>query len=287
MGDCCEPAELGCHKCKKMAAPLWWLRCLFSGMVWRIKMFIRRRRKSAMQLWVEHEIKIAIDREHAADKADCEKQGKKYNPKEFSYGGAIYESALRAFKSLLKDGHSGMSWAFTTSVLNRMMQHKVLTPLQGTDDEWCECKIKNMDGVQDFQNVRQSSLFKHVDPDGSVRYSDIDRVVCVDQDDPRDVHHFGLSSKVVDEFFPLTFPYMPTDEPYKVIDKIFSSDGKPGEFDTVGVIKVVTPEGEEKLVGRYYKEDGDTFVEITKAEFDLRLESYKEKCSVKNHPDNL
>lgn len=279
MGDCCEPVCNG--KCKKMPALLWWLRCKFNDIKYGIKEFIRRHQKSPMQSWVEREVKIAIDREHAADKEDCEKRGKKYNPKEFSYGGAIYESALKAYKSLLKDGHSGMSWAFTTSVLTRMMQHKALTPLRGTDDEWHECEMRNEDGTRMFQNVRQSSLFKHVNPDGTVRYNDVDRAICVDQDDPRDVHHFGLSSKFVDELYPLTFPYMPTNKPYKVIDKIFSSEGKPGEFDTVGVIKVVTPEGEEKLVGRYYKEDGDTFVEIPKEEFDKRFETYKERCSVK------
>lgn len=275
MGDCCELVKAGNERCQS-----WIRRKLFEIKWWFIHLR-NRWKKSPMQSWVEREVKIAIDRERAADKEECEKRGKKYNPKDFSYGGAIYESALKAYKSLLKDGHSGMSWAFTTNVLTRMMQHKVLTPLRGTDDEWHECEMPNEDGTRMFQNVRQSSLFKRVHPDGTVHYNDVDRVICVDQDDPRDVHHFGLSSKFVDEFFPLTFPYMPTNKPYKVIDKIFSSEGKPGEFDTVGVIKVVTPEGEEKLVGRYYKEDGDTFVEIPKEEFDKRFETYKERCSVK------
>lgn len=279
MGDCCEPVCNG--RCKVKPRLLGRLSTRLDILVWNVKIFFKRRRKSPIQSWVEREVKIAIDREHASDREDCEKHGKKYNPKEFSYGGAIYESALKAYKSLLKDGHSGMSWAFTTNVLTRMMQHKVLTPLRGTDDEWHECEMPNEDGTRMFQNVRQSSLFKRVHPDGTVRYNDVDRAICVDQDDPMDVHHFGLSSKFVDELFPLTFPYMPTSKPYKVIDKIFSSEGKPGEFDTVGVIKVVTPEGEEKLVGRYYKEDGNTFVEISKEEFDKRFETYKERCSVK------
>lgn len=275
MGDCCEPVRAENEHRQS------WMKRKLSEIKWWFIHLRHRWKKSPMQSWVEREVKIAIDREHAADKEDCERRGKKYNPKEFPYGGAIYESALKAYKSLLKDGHSGMSWAFTAHVLNRMMQHKVLTPLRGTDDEWHESGIKESNGTQMFQNVRQSSLFKHVNPDGTVFYNDVDRATCVDQDDPRDIHHFNLSSKVVDELFPLTFPYMPTSKPYKVIDKIFSSEGKPGEFDTVGVIKVITPEGEEKLVGRYYKEDGDTFVEISKEEFDKRLETYKEMCSVK------
>lgn len=278
MGDCCveEPvkAQECVGKCKKLPAPIWWLGCKFNEIKWGIKYFIRRHRKSAMETWVEREVKIAIEMEQAADKEDCEKRGKKYNPKDFSYGGAIYESALKAYKSLLKDGHSGMSWAFTTNVLNRMMQHKVLTPLQGTDDEWVECCIRNEEGTVDYQNVRRSSLFKHVHPDGTVTYNDVDRAVCVDAEDNGDVHHFGLCTSVVDELFPITFPYMPGNKSYKVIDRIFATNGNPGEFDTVGILRVECPDGSVHLINKFYKEEGKDFVPISKDEYDLRLESW-------------
>lgn len=285
MGDCCdmEPvkAQECVERCKKMPAPLWWLGCKFDEIKWGIKYFIRRHRKSAMETWVEREVKIAIDREHAADKEDCEKRGKKYNPKDFSYGGSIYESALKAYKSLLKDGHSGMSWAFTTNVLNRMMQHKVLTPLQGTDDEWHECEIHNDGGTVDYQNIRQSSLFKHVHPDGTVTYNDVDRAVCKDAEDESDIHHFGLSARVVDEMFPITFPYMPGNKSYKVVDRIFSSKGKLGEFDTVGILRVECPDGSVHLINKFYKEGKDDWIAINKEEFELRLQSYKDSLNNK------
>ena len=179
MGDCCdmEPvkAKECVGRCKKIPTPLWWLSCKFDGIKWGIKAFIRRHKKSPMEMWVENEVRLAIEREQAADREDCERRGKKYNPKDFSYGGEIYKSALRAYKSLLKDGHSGMSWAFTTSVLTRMMKHLPLTPLNGTDDEWHECGIRNADGVVDYQNCRKSSLFKHVHPDGTVTYNAVTR----------------------------------------------------------------------------------------------------------------
>ena len=284
MGDCREEEPVKAQecvgRCKKMPAPLWWLGCKFDDIKWGIKSFIRRHQKSAMETWVEREVKIAIDREHAADREDCEKRGKKYNPKDFSYGGAIYESALKAYKSLLKDGHSGMSWAFTTNVLNRMMQHKVLTPLRGTDDEWHECEIRNEDGVVDYQNVRQTSLFKHVHPDGTVTYNDVDRVVCKDAEDGG-IHHFGLCTRVVDEMFPITFPYMPGNKSYKVVDRIFSSTGKHGEFDTVGILRVECPDGTVKLVDRYYKEGKGDWIAINRDEFELRLQSYKDSLNNK------
>ena len=237
---------------------------------------MRRHQKSAMETWVEREVKIAIAREHAADKEDCEKRGKKYNPKEFSYGGAIYESALKAYKSLLKDGHSGMSWAFTTKVLNRMMQHKVLTPLQGTDDEWHECTIRNEDSTVDYQNVRQTSLFKQVHPDGTVTYNDVDRVVSVDEETGCG-GHFGFINKEVQEFLPpIEFPYLPPSKPYKVIDREFDhTKACPGCFDTIAILRIECQDGQIMEVNKFYKEVDNTFKPISKAEYEGRLASYE------------
>lgn len=39
---------------------------------------------------------------------------------EFDYGCACYESALKAFESLLEDGHSGFSIKITQSILDRL-----------------------------------------------------------------------------------------------------------------------------------------------------------------------
>lgn len=50
--------------------------------------------------WAEKEIEIACARERAASE----------NPDEWDYGVACYESALKAYKSLMDDGHSGPYW---------------------------------------------------------------------------------------------------------------------------------------------------------------------------------
>ena len=52
----------------------------------------------SMSEWAKREIEIACKRERAEDGT---KEG------EFSYGAACYESAYKAFKSLMEDGHSG------------------------------------------------------------------------------------------------------------------------------------------------------------------------------------
>lgn len=234
------------------------------------------RKKSPMELWVEREVKIAVDRELEADRKDAEEHGRKYNPKEFSYGGEIYRSALRAFKSLLKDGHSGMSWSFTAGVLRRLMDHRPLTPLTGSYDEWVECGLCSPGHGKDFQNSRCTSVFKHVSEDGEATYSDVDAVIGVNADDPGDTHHMSLCSQAVYELHPIKFPYMPPSTPYKVTDRIFATNGKPGEFDTVAILSVTTPDGKVEAVNKYYKEDDSGhFVQIGKDEYDLRYESYK------------
>ena len=52
--------------------------------------------------WAEYETEIACKREKSSkDKG------------EFDYDGACYKSALKAYKSLCEDGHSGMSFEYT------------------------------------------------------------------------------------------------------------------------------------------------------------------------------
>jgi hypothetical protein len=164
-----------------------WLIRKFNDIKWGIKAFIRRHRKSPIEMWAEREVALAIEREREAERKDAEEHGKKYDPKGFSYGGAIYESALKAYRSLSGDGHSGMSWSFTGKVLMRLMKGRPLTSLKGTDDEW----VKVTEDEELYQNSRCSSVFKHVFGDSTVKYTDNDYVVCID-DDNGHTHHFGL-----------------------------------------------------------------------------------------------
>jgi hypothetical protein len=56
--------------------------------------------------WAKNEIEIA-----------CKNERGDKNPEEFDYGCACYESAYKAFQSLMEDGHSGMSIGFTKAIL--------------------------------------------------------------------------------------------------------------------------------------------------------------------------
>ena len=78
----------------------------------------------SMQTWAEKEIEIA-----------CKRDG------DWDYGCACYESALKAFKSLMGDGHSVFSIGVTKHILNRLIDGKPLTPIEDMDDWWGRISI--------------------------------------------------------------------------------------------------------------------------------------------------
>lgn len=209
--------------------------------------------------WAEREVELACKREN---------QGRKEG--EWDYGCACYESALKAFKSLLEDGHSGMSIGFTKQILNRMIDNKPLTPIEDTDDVWNKCCWEKDNGVKNYQCRRMSSFFKDVYPNGTIKYSDNDRVIGINIDSPNVEWHMGLVSKIIDEMYPITMPYIPADKPYKVFCEEFLTDPKNGDFDTVGVFYVVKPDGERVEINRFFKEGQKGFIEIDAEEYHER-----------------
>ncbi len=127
---------------------------------------------SDMLDWAKREVEIA-----------CKKENPNRKEGEFDYGYACYESALKAFKSLCEDGHSGFGIKMTQAILNRLLNVEPLTPIEDTDDIWDKCS-RPKDGPEVYQCSRMFSLFKNIYPDGSVKYSDNNRVFCVDINDP-------------------------------------------------------------------------------------------------------
>lgn len=164
-----------------------------------------------MSDWAKREINIA-----------CKKENPNWDGKEFDYGCACYQSALKAYESLLGDGHSGMSWGLTKNILIRLMENKPLTPIN--DEDFFIEEPKVYDSVEylkerglksDIQCPRMSNLFRYEWLDGHISYSDNDRVVFFDKD-TNDWWSSGFATRTIDEMFPITMPYVPPTTPYKV-----------------------------------------------------------------------
>lgn len=195
-----------------------------------------------MTEWAEREIAAA-----------CKRENPEWDGKEFDYGCACYQSALKAYKSLMEDGHSGCSFGITKNILIRLLNNIPLSPITDDDfhinekendlvllgNEW----LKERGLKSDIQCPRRSSLFRSEHLDGTITYHDTDRVYCKDINSGWTFS--GYPSRIVDDMFPITMPYMPSDKMYKVNVQEFLLDPKNGDFDHQRVVSVVTPDGKE------------------------------------------
>lgn len=210
----------------------------------------------SMTEWAKREIEIACKRERG-DKPETE----------WDYGCACYESAYKAFQSLLGDGHSGMSIGFTKNILNRLIDGKPLTPIEDTPDVW-GCVRHEKDGMCSYQCSRMSSLFKDKYADGTVEYHDVNRVHCVNRDNPNDPGWSnGFVSRIIHAKYPITMPYYPAAKPMVVYCTEGLSDPKNGDFDTIGVWYVLKPDGEKDIIERFFKEAPNGWEEISEQEY--------------------
>ena len=118
-----------------------------------------------------------------------------------------------------------------------------------------------------------SSLFKYVYADGTVKYRDVDRFCGINLDNPNVSYHSGLIDRVMEEKFPITMPYFPESKPFKVYCEDFLVDSKNGDYDTVGILYAIVPEGYKVEINRFFKEENI----IRKS---LQKYSWKTKCTV-------
>ena len=188
---------------------------------------------------------------------------------EFDYGCSCYESALKAYESICGDGHSGFSFGLTKNILIRLLDAKPIMPIEDIPEIWND--LGEYGGVPDlekhYQCQRMSSLFKYEYANGRVEYRDVDRVYGCDISDPNSRYSSKLTSDVVNDLFPITMPYNPLSSPYIVMTETFLSDINNGDYDTKGLIELITPEKEHIPLNEWYKEVEDGWKRITNKEY--------------------
>ena len=213
-----------------------------------------------MSDWAKREVEIA-----------CKKENPNWDGESFDYGCACYQSALKAYQSLCEDEHSGMSFSITKDILIRLMNGNPLTPI--TDEDFfiesdmpleSEEYLKERGLKSDLQCPRKSSLFRKETIDGKVSYTDVDRVFYVDE---MGYGFYGLATEIIDKMFPITMPYVPSNEKYKVYGDDFLLDVKNGDLDHQAFLYVITPDGEKIELDEYYKEVNGEMVRISKEEY--------------------
>lgn len=173
--------------------------------------------------------------------------------------------------------NQAFSIGLTKAILNRLINNKPLLPIEDTDEVWSD--ISDMSGLKgeecNYQCKRMSSLFKYVYADGTVKYRDVDRYHGVNINCPDAPYHSGLIDTVMDELYPITMPYMPADRAFKIYTEDFLVDPAKGDYDTVGILYVITPSMDKVAINRYFKEAPNGFAEIDETEYKARKEAAK------------
>lgn len=223
--------------------------------------------ESAMSSWAENEVNMMRERLSRHEVDIC-------------YDMHCYESALKAFKSLCEDGHTGFSFSATRQILDRMCHHMPLCPI--TKDDFPEhCGITINDSTRSFgrpamqktctQCARMSSLFQDVWEDGVVTYHDNDRVVCFNTENIDDNFYWGFASRFIDEMYPITLPYYP--RPGHVFN-IYVTQFTVNDMDVCRIDHIKEPSGKDVPFGRCFKYvdnangNGGDFIEIDNEEYE-------------------
>lgn len=225
----------------------------------------------SMTTWAEREIKMA-----------CKRENPDWDGESFDYGCSCYMSALKAFKSLLEDGHSGYSFSITRRILDKLMWNIPLSPITEDDfnffidenGEKHEVPRERYGNDRDYVSVqcpRCFHVFKYEYDDGRVVYHDQDRAYCINIEHPSDTFSSHMEN-VIDEMFPITMPYMPTKEQYQCYIQEFLTDKKNGDFDTQALLYIITPDNKKIEVNKFWTEVGTGEMhEITKEEYEELL----------------
>lgn len=183
------------------------------------------------------------------------------------YMTACYNSALKAYESLLNDGHSEMKFMISSEILEKLLHSIPLTSIEDTPIMW-NCIHKN-GNEETYQHKRMPSLFKIINTKtGVIRFSDNNRIICKNSIKLYAAPFYnGFITKVIDGMFPIEFPYMPTKEKYVAYVTDFLMDPANGDFDTMNLVSVKLPTGEMRPINFYYKEENGRWSLITQNEW--------------------
>lgn len=178
-------------------------------------------------------------------KEACKRENPDWDGESFDYGCSCYQSALKAFKSVCEDGHSGASYSFTKGILKRLLDNLPLKQI--TDEDFIESEIKmSIDEYEQYVCKYSTSIYKTVDKKtGEIEYSDVYRVTC--KDIKNGGHwNIGAISRWIDKQYPITMPYYPKVSPRFVVefeelddDKIFVLSVKDYENCTTEIVDEV------------------------------------------------
>lgn len=201
--------------------------------------------------WAKHELNLARENEIAQCKKDPD-----YEPGDEQYGLMFYDAAEQLLDVFEEQNHSGYSATAVCSIFERLVKGKPLTPITDEDDQWREAYSAKGDPVKRYKHKRMSSLFKYVDPNGTVSYNDLGRAQAYD---PKNgLFSTRLIDDIANEYFPIKFPYV--GEKIKVrINDFDDIETANGLVDVRHVIDATKDGIEHIFIDRYFMAAKDDY----------------------------
>ena len=229
----------------------------------------------------------------------AKKEVELFKEKQDDYGKLYADSALKSFLSLVEDGHSGLSIKITQNLLNRLINGQPLQPIEDKDfvqdpnmPQDSEEYLKENNLKSEIQCPRMPSLFRYEHLDGKIEYHDVNRAYCFNIDNPHITYTSHLC-KIIDELYPITMPYYPSVNKYKIAVENRLHDKSLGDYDLIRIVYIIKPNSEKEIINRCYQEvitgyfkykDSDDIRHETKM-IEIDYETYKKLANeqIKSH----
>lgn len=136
------------------------------------------------------------------------------------------------------------------------------SPIIDEDSSWE--LVDDSDGFKQYRCLRWPTLYKGVDnKTGKTKFIDQNRYICIDVNNPKSMWTGGIGGTVLDELYPITFPYTPILSPIKVYMELFNYYTTGGGADTFAVCSLMVPDEGIKEVWRFFKTDHNKSEELS------------------------
>lgn len=193
----------------------------------------------------------------------------------------IYQTALSAFKGAAITGHAYENTRNLKNAFGRLVDRLPLVAIEIYSDHW-ENSQKLEDGTVIAHAKGYGSLHKIIDPNRKISFHDDRRVKCVNVLSETQIPYLSYFIRdIIDEMYPIRFPYYPIDKPLIVLVESFACDPDNETDDTLAILCVTRPDGKtQDPINRYFKQDASTnneIVEICQSEYDYRKELWNKR----------
>lgn len=192
---------------------------------------------------------------------------------------------LKIYNELIDNCISESDICIIYDLLGQLISGQPLTSIEDIPEIWTEGSIDDL-----YVCKRYPSLYKKVvrkdEENEHTLYIDANRFVCIDiNDDNLTKYHDTFVESIVNDIYPIEFPYQPLGriiifiEKFKYYENSESYDAMAITYDTIAITYIKLPNGDMKDVGKYFKFNlkNDEIEEIRKTEYFARKKRYEDK----------